>query len=122
VNKQAIALGAGFGFLAVLLGAFGAHALRDRLGPDSMAIYQTGIHYQLAHALALILVGVISEDHGHLTWCRRLFGFGIVLFSFSLYLLAFTGTKGFGAITPLGGVCFLAGWAFLVAWAVKKPV
>ena len=91
------------------LGAFAAHALKDRLSADALAVFQTGVHYQLAHALALILVGLIDQDHRLLRWCRYLFVWGIVLFSFSLYGLAVTGNKWLGAITPFGGVCFLAG-------------
>jgi uncharacterized membrane protein YgdD (TMEM256/DUF423 family) len=107
--------------LAVAAGAFGAHALRDRLTPDMLAIFETAARYQMYHALALLAVAwatVRWPDSSAVLagWC---FVAGIVVFSGSLYVLALTGTRWLGAITPLGGLCFLAGWALLV-WTVSR--
>jgi uncharacterized membrane protein YgdD (TMEM256/DUF423 family) len=111
-------LGALSVFLAVALGAFGAHGLRERLASDMLAIFEVGVRYQMYHALALLAVGLALERSvaGSLQaagWC---FVAGTLIFSGSLYLLALTGQRWLGAITPLGGVAFLAGWA-LLAWA-----
>lgn len=115
MDRLFIRLGAVAGFVGVALGAFGAHALRARLSADHLAAFETGVRYQLLHALALVLVGVlIGRRPAPLTtaagWC---FTLGIVLFSGSLYVLSITGTTAVGVVTPLGGLCFLAGWACL---------
>lgn len=114
-------LGAVAALLAVAAGAFGAHALRARLGPDLLEVYETGARYQMYHALALFAaawaVGRWSAPQA--IWAGWLFVVGIVLFSGSLYVLALTGVRAFGAITPLGGLAFLAGWAAL-AWSVVR--
>jgi len=111
-------LGAVYGLLGVAFGAFGAHALRSRLAPDMLAVYHTGVEYQFYHAFALLAVGVLCTVRpgpglGVAGWC---FGLGVLLFSGSLYLLALTGTRWLGAITPVGGLLFLVGWAALI-WA-----
>ena len=109
-------------FVAVALGAFGAHALKARLAPDMAAVWQTAVQYHAWHALALLAVGILlAQDPGcaGLVWSGWLFAAGIVLFSGSLYALALTGLRGLGAVTPLGGVAWLGGWAAL-AWAVWK--
>ncbi|HNN98437.1 MAG TPA: DUF423 domain-containing protein, partial [Pseudomonadota bacterium] len=102
---------------------FGAHALKQRLPSDLLAIFETGARYQMYHALALVLVGVLasrSELPGRLATPLQLAGGGFVvgtlLFSGSLYVLALSGQRWLGAITPLGGLAFLAGWLAL-AWA-----
>jgi len=103
-------------FVAVAAGAFGAHALKSRLAPEMLSAWQTGVQYQAWHALALALVGVLMVQMpgrsglGAAAWC---FLAGIALFCGSLYALALTGTRGVGAITPVGGIGFLAGWAVL---------
>ncbi|MBU5672912.1 DUF423 domain-containing protein [Paenibacillus brevis] len=106
-------------FLAVALGAFGAHALKDKLTPDRMKNYQTGIQYQIAHGLGLLLLGTVQGDTvniSQITVSGWLLTAGIVLFSGSLYVLSLTGIRKLGAVTPLGGLCFLAGWVlFIVA-------
>lgn len=107
-----IRVGAGLMFLAVALGAFAAHALKARLPIEMLTIFETGVRYHVYHALALILVG-IGRGPSKTAWC---FVGGMVLFSGSLYLLALTGVKRFGAITPIGGVLFLIGWAL---WAIR---
>ncbi len=119
MNPLFVRLAAIFGFLGVALGAFGAHALKDRLTPDMLAIYQTGVQYQVIHALALLLVGIGLRGKAA-NWSGRLFAAGIVIFSGSLYALALSGVKVLGAITPLGGVCFLAGWALVFVAAGAK--
>ncbi|MFN0135839.1 MAG: DUF423 domain-containing protein [Phycisphaerae bacterium] len=110
-----LALGALSGFLAVALGAFGAHALKDRLTPDLLTIYQTGAHYHLAHALALSLVGIArrTKPATALSVAGWAFLIGTVIFAGSLYALAITGIRQFGAITPIGGVAFMIGWIAL---------
>jgi uncharacterized membrane protein YgdD (TMEM256/DUF423 family) len=115
VDHLFIRLGAVAGFVGVALGAFGAHALRARLSPEQLAVFETGVRYQLLHALALVLVGVlIGRRPARLTSAAGwFFTVGIVLFSGSLYVLSITGTTAAGVVTPLGGLCFLAGWACL---------
>ena len=112
-------LGSLSGFLAVALGAFGAHVLRSRLDPDMLAIFETGARYQMYHALALLAVAWASTRWpGNLvTGAGWLFVAGTVIFSGSLYLLSLTGMRWLGAITPLGGLAFMAGW-LCMAWAV----
>jgi uncharacterized membrane protein YgdD (TMEM256/DUF423 family) len=120
MDKNFLLLGAIAGFLAVALGAFGAHGLRGRLSPEMMSVFQTGVQYHLTHALALVLVSAImGRMSGWLIqtagWC---FTAGIVFFSGSLYLLAVTGVTILGAVTPIGGLLFLAGWACLAFAAI----
>jgi uncharacterized membrane protein YgdD (TMEM256/DUF423 family) len=102
-------------FLSVALGAFGAHALKERLDTYLLGVFQTGVTYQFFHAVGLILVGLLSLrlDTSTVRWSGFLFLGGISFFSGSLYLLALTGVKAFGAITPIGGLAFLIGWALL---------
>ena len=108
-------------FLAVAAGAFGAHALRARLSPDLLAVFETAARYQMYHALGLLAVAwMVTRWPG--PWPVRagwLFVAGTVLFSGSLYLLALTGQRWLGAITPLGGLAFILGWAAL-AWAALR--
>ena len=103
------------GFLAVALGAFGAHALKASLSPEMLAVWQTGVLYHFIHALALLAIGIWSRVTGtDILWGALLLSAGIVLFSGSLYALALTGQgKIFGPVTPLGGVAFLAGWGWI---------
>lgn len=121
------------GFLAVALGAFGAHGLREKLSAEMLAVYQTGVQYHFYHALALLAVAVLlmltpqsallssTLPSSLLKWSGNLFAVGIVIFSGSLYVLAITGVRWLGAITPIGGVAFLAGWICLAlaAWNFK---
>jgi uncharacterized membrane protein YgdD (TMEM256/DUF423 family) len=109
-------LGALSAFIAVAAGAFGAHALRARLTPELLAIFETGARYQMYHALGLLAVAwAVGRWPGPLaTWAGWLFTVGTVLFSGSLYALALSGVRWLGAITPLGGAAFLAGWLCLV--------
>ncbi len=113
-----MASGAVLGFIGVAAGAFGAHALRGRIGPEMLSVYETAVRYQMYHALALLLAGFMATRlySSALTAAGLLFVIGIVIFSGSLYLLALTGTRWWGAVTPIGGLAFLAGWLCL-AWA-----
>lgn len=111
-------------FIAVAAGAFGAHALRARLAPDLLAVFETGSRYQMYHALALFVVAMAAA-RWPLSTVRAagwLFIAGTLLFSGSLYALALTGMRSLGAITPVGGLCFLAGWLALAYAAVKNGV
>ena len=111
-------LGALSALLAVAAGAFGAHALRERLAPDMLAVFETGARYQMYHALGLLAVAwAVARWPGSAAGLAGwLFLAGTLLFSGSLYLLTLTGQRWLGAITPLGGLAFIAGWASL-AWA-----
>lgn len=110
------------GLVAVALGAFGAHALRDQLSPAMLEIWQTAVQYQFAHTLALGLVTVLLEIRSTRTlhFAAALFAAGILLFSGSLYALSLTGMRVLGAITPLGGLAFLAGWVYVIATFCSK--
>src|SRR5437762_7000234 len=116
MNKTFLLIGALAGFTGVTLGAFGAHLLRGRLSPEILAVFETGVRYQMYRALAIVATGLIMArlDGWWFAAAGWLFTAGIVLFSGSLYVLALTGVTAFGAITPLGGLAFLAGWACLV--------
>lgn len=116
-------LAAFFGMTGVALGAFAAHGLRSRLGTDYLAVFQTGVQYQLIHALALFGVALLALHRpGRLvTVAGGLFALGILLFSGSLYLLTLSGIVKLGIITPIGGTAFLAGWLCLglAAWRLR---
>jgi uncharacterized membrane protein YgdD (TMEM256/DUF423 family) len=121
VDKVWFVTGAALALVGVGLGAFGAHALRVRLSVDALAVFETGVRYQMYHAIALLAVAfAVQRWGGGLTnWAGALFAAGILLFSGSLYALALSGARAFGAITPLGGVAFLAGWACLGLAALR---
>ncbi len=114
-----IVLGAALSALGVGLGAFGAHALKAKLGPDMLAVFETGVRYQMMHGLGLFGVALAASRYEHVgvTVAGWLLVAGVALFSGSLYALSLSGVKVLGAITPLGGLCFLAGWAALI-WGV----
>ncbi|MCH7521120.1 MAG: DUF423 domain-containing protein [Candidatus Marinimicrobia bacterium] len=120
-----MAIGALFAFLGVALGAFGAHALRTRITPRDLEIFDVAVRYQLTHALALLITGLILWWRGLdvsrlLVITPWLFTAGIILFSGSLYALVLTGKRWLGAVTPLGGVLFLAGWLLLAVALWQK--
>lgn len=108
-------------FIAVALGAFGAHSLRTKLSPEMLNIFETGVRYQMYHALGLIAVAwaITRWPEANLNAAGWAFIVGIVIFSGSLYLLSITDTRWLGAITPIGGLAFLIGWAILV-WSVAR--
>ncbi|NTX64856.1 DUF423 domain-containing protein [Myxococcus sp. CA051A] len=115
-----LVLGAVNAFLSVAAGAFGAHALKARLPPDLLVIFETGARYHMYHALGLLAVGLLSllRPSSLLNGAGWAMLVGIVLFSGSLYALALSGVRVLGAVTPLGGLGFLAGWALfaIAAW------
>jgi uncharacterized membrane protein YgdD (TMEM256/DUF423 family) len=120
--RFALVLAAIFLFAAVALGAFGAHALKAKLTPDLLPVYQTAVQYHFWHALGLLAVGALllhKPESGALIAAAWLLAVGILLFSGSLYALALTGTRGLGAVTPIGGLAFLGAWAAL-AWAAWR--
>jgi uncharacterized membrane protein YgdD (TMEM256/DUF423 family) len=111
-----IAIAAVSGFLAVALGAFAAHGLRDRLPEDMLAVFQTGVQYQMYHALALFGVGLLGmqlADSPLLRASGFMFIAGIAIFSGSLYILSLSSVRWLGAITPIGGLALLTGWLLL---------
>ncbi|HZY05105.1 MAG TPA: DUF423 domain-containing protein [Anaeromyxobacteraceae bacterium] len=121
MERTFLALGSLSALVSVAAGAFGAHALKARLAPDLLAAFETGARYQMFHALGLVAVAwAAGRFPGALVGAAGwLLVAGTVLFSGSLYLLALTGTRWLGAVTPLGGLAFLAGWACL-AWAALR--
>ena len=113
--KTGILLGSFFALTTVALGAFGAHALKDQLSLYGKSIYEKGIFYQMFHALSILILSITHHliNNLDLSICIWMFVLGIVLFSGSLYILALTEIKWFGAITPIGGILFIAGWIIL---------
>jgi len=122
VAKLFLLLGSLAGAAGVALGAFGAHALKARLAPDLLAVWQTAVQYHLWHALALVAIGAVAihlPASAPLRWAGWLMVAGIALFSGSLYVLALSGVRWLGAVTPFGGVAFIAGW-MLLSWAALR--
>lgn len=116
-------LGALCAFTGVAFGAFGAHGLKAILSPEMLTVYQTGVTYQMWHALGLILVALLQQTSPTaklLIWASYLMFIGILLFSGSLYALAILDIKALGMITPFGGGCFLIAWLLVAVYAVKK--
>lgn len=109
--------------LAVIIGAFGAHALRGRLDDYSLNVYERAVMYHFFHALGMLIVSILPRtgtlSAGSAAWVCGLLLAGIVLFCGSLYVLAITGVRALGAITPVGGVCFIAAWVLLAVWATR---
>ncbi|MGE0383743.1 MAG: DUF423 domain-containing protein [Gammaproteobacteria bacterium] len=123
-ERITIAAGALTAFVGVAMGAFGAHALRATLDPALMEVYRTAVQYHLVHALALVFTGNFQGvSRSSRTWALAaavaLFT-GVVLFSGSLYLLALTGVRAWGAVTPVGGIAFLSGWLALAVAALRR--
>ena len=121
MDRLFVMLGALSAGLGVAAGAFGAHALRARVEPRLLEVFETGARYQMYHALALVAVGLLAARWNAplLSVGGWLFVGGTVLFSGSLYAMTFTGVRALGAITPLGGVCFIAGWICLAVVAMR---
>ncbi|MGI4751378.1 MAG: DUF423 domain-containing protein [Janthinobacterium lividum] len=128
MNKQIILTAAIYGVLAVLTGAFGAHALKSKLEPAQLEVWHTAVQYQFYHVFALLFLSTLNTlNNNLLEWSYYLFTFGIVLFSGSLYLLATRQVLGWnwlrflGPVTPLGGLFFILGWIMLGLGVLKKP-
>ena len=127
MNKSFLIIAALLGALSVMLGAFGAHALKSKLPVDTLEIFETAVRYQFYHVFALLAAGMLAQyfPGSLITWSGRLFIAGIILFSGSLYLLTYFKAAGnqhmnwLGAITPVGGLCFIGGW-ILVAIAIIR--
>jgi len=125
VARTFIALGSINAALAVILGAFGAHALKARISPEMLSVYHTASQYHFYHALGMLLIGALASQvrtSGALQLSGFLMLAGIVLFSGSLYILAVTGVTWLGAVTPLGGVAFIAAWVVLAYAALRATV
>jgi uncharacterized membrane protein YgdD (TMEM256/DUF423 family) len=122
--KLFILLGALAGAAGVVFGAFGAHALKARLGSDMLAVWQTAVQYHFWHALGLIAIGILIAlalpGSVLLRWAGWLMVAGILLFSGSLYALALSGARSLGAVTPFGGVAWIAAWVLLAAAVLKS--
>lgn len=116
MDQTFILIGSLLGGLGVALGAFGAHALRQRLAAEGLARFETGVRYHIYHALAMVALGAAMErlpGQGLAVVAGWLLFAGVLVFSGSLYLLAFTGVRRWGAVTPFGGVAMIAGWLCL---------
>lgn len=123
-SRIAVAIAALLLLLAVAAGAFGAHALRARLAPEQLAIFHTAVQYQFWHALGLLAIGVLlrtSQGDRRLGAAAWFLVVGVVLFCGSLYVIALTGARTLGIVTPIGGVALLAGWAALAGSALRRP-
>lgn len=120
MGKTILLAGSALLALAVVNGAFGAHALKPKLDEGMMHIYKTGVEYHFYHALGLLFIGILSDQFPSwlINWAGICLILGIILFSGSLYLMALTGIKWLGVVTPFGGVSFIAGWIllFLAVW------
>lgn len=129
MNKTFLTTASLLGALSVALGAFAAHALKEKLNPENLAVFETGVRYMFFHVFALLGVGILTQFfQGNLfKWSGRLFIIGIILFSGSLFALSMILQNGLdhlrwiGAVTPVGGLCFIAGW-LLLATAITKSV
>lgn len=121
--KKTIITGAVFAGLAVLLGAFGAHALKDVLGRYA-STWETGVQYQMFHAVGILIIGLLMEKQTSrlYNWAAILFSVGIVFFSGSLYVLSISKVTVLGAITPIGGICFVVGWFLLILGVSKRTM
>jgi len=113
--KTVLSVAAISGLLAVALGAFGAHGLKAIISPEMLEVYKTGVQYQFYHTFALLSVGILMNFNQSkaLKWSATLFIIGMILFSGSLYLLAISGVKALGIITPFGGITWIAAWILL---------
>ncbi|MGE7777279.1 DUF423 domain-containing protein [Chitinophaga sp. NPDC101104] len=128
MHKSFLVWAAALGALSVVLGAFGAHKLKELVPPETVSTFQTGVTYQFYHVFALLAVGILYAHvpSPQLVWAGRLFLGGILLFSGSLYVLTLlkatetVGLRGIGAITPVGGLLFIAGWVCLLVGILKK--
>jgi len=131
MSKYFLTIGATMAALAVITGAFGAHALKAKLSPENLQIFETAVRYQMYHSFALILVFILSGkiNSGMLNYSGNFFVVGIILFSGSVYLLSCRELLGIdswknflGPVTPLGGLCFIIGWICLIVASLKTSV
>jgi len=122
MTKTFLIIAAIFGFLGVAIGAFGAHALKDKLTPQLLETFETGVRYQMYHVFAIVVVALASAQWriGLLNISGWLFVAGIIIFSGSLYILSLTGEKMWGAVTTFGGLALLAGWLTLAIGVYKS--
>jgi len=123
MEKRFLIAGSIFGGIAVTLGAFGAHALKNMLSEQNLRIFHTAVEYQFYHALALLITGVVGGKirNKQINWSGNLFIAGIILFSGSLYCLsAFENLSWVGMLTPVGGLCLITGWLMLFLSSLKK--
>lgn len=122
-GRYIVALGAVLAGVAVATGAFGAHMLKPRLSEHMLEVFETGVRYHMFHALALLFSGLAFIQWETKIFQKAALAFvaGILFFSGSLYLLALSGTRWLGAVTPLGGLCFMTGWACLALGFLRRP-
>ena len=123
MHKRFLLASALTAFLAVALGAFAAHGLRGRIDEHLMEVFQTGVRYHFFHALGLGLVALLAKHYPHsnrLRWAGRLMVAGVFVFSGSLYLLALSGQRWLGMVTPFGGLAFMAAWLLLAVFAWRE--
>mgnify|MGYP006296427131 CR=1 FL=1 len=127
MNKQAMTSGSLFAMLAVILGAFGAHALKARLAPEQLTVFETGVRYHFYHSFALLITGIAYSSYParQLKLATTFFIVGILLFSGSLYAMSLLSMSGVslgpvGIVTPIGGLFFILGWLFLFLGVTKK--
>ncbi len=128
MHKGLLKAGAFFSAIAVILGAFAAHALSSRLLPDELAIFETGVRYQMYHAFAIIITGILYKEftQRETIWAGKAFIFGIIIFSGTLYLLTYFKSAGnsgmfwLGAVTPIGGTLLIGGWLLLLRIFFRK--
>jgi len=125
MNKNIMAWGATFALTAVILGAFGAHALKELLSINQLASFETGIRYQMFHGIVLLIIGISTDKINKTVIISKLFTSGTILFSFSIYLLNIqeligTSLSFLGPVTPIGGALLIAGWFCLLLSLLKK--
>ncbi len=122
MNKHFLKVGSLLGALTVIFGAFAAHAIKNRVNTETLAVFETGVRYQMYHVFAILLVGIIYKEFPvkSMIWAGNIFLAGIILFSGSLYLLTYFKAIGnenmnwLGAVTPFGGTCFILGWSLIL--------
>ena len=127
MNKSYLIIASVLGAISVMFGAFGAHGLKGRMSTDAFDIFETAVKYQFYHVFALLAVGIVNQyiPGSLLNWSGRCFVAGIILFSGSLYLLSYFKMTGnqqmnwLGAITPVGGLCFITGWLLLAVAVIR---
>jgi uncharacterized membrane protein YgdD (TMEM256/DUF423 family) len=128
MQKMFLTLGTAAAAIGIILGAFGAHALKEKIAADQLPVFETGVRYQMYHAFALLLIGILYEKFGGSMLAMAGYSFiaGIIFFSGSLYLLStrellgIESAKLLGPITPLGGLCFISGWIMLLIGIIRK--